>query len=215
MFLTELEKELFEDAEIGTLSMSLPQAAFIASGVDSTQLKPYMRTFFDMTTDLRNHVKGYDQVKNAEVIFDWLWKTKPNRYELEGNFRLTQVVDAYLDEKERVGNCLGLTMLYNSLAQALNLPMKAAHLDNFMGRPHVFSMLYTETSMIPIENIFRDGFDYDQHKHNPQLVEWDNIHLIADLYNSRANEEGDDELRMKRDLLLSYALQTHITQDSD
>ena len=128
---------------------------------------------------------------------------------------MTQVVDAYSDETERVGNCLGLTMLYNSLAQELSLSVKAAYLDNFMGRPHVFSMLYNEMSMIPIENIFPDGFDYDPHKHNPQVVEWDNINLIADLYNSRANEEGDDELRMKRDLLLSYALQTHTTQDSD
>jgi len=207
MFLTEVEKKLFEDAEKGTLSMSLPQAAYIACGLDSSQLRDYMKKFIDMTIPLRNHVKGHDPVKNAEVIFDWLWKTKPNRYELEGSFRLTQVVDAYLEETERAGNCLGLTMLYNSLAQELNLSMKAAHLDNFMGRPHVFSMLYTEMSVIPIENIFTDGFDYDQHKHNPQLIEWDNIHLVADLYNSRANEEGDDELRMKRDLLLSYALQ--------
>ena len=211
MFLTELEKELFEGAERGKLTMSLPQAAFIASGVVSDQLKEYMKKISDMVTDLKNHVKGYDQVKTAETIFNWLWKTKPNRYKLEGNFRLTQVVDAYLDETKRVGNCLGLTMLYNSLAQALNLPVKAAHLNHFMGRPHVFSMLYTETAVIPIENIFPDGFDYGPHKHNPQFVEWDNIHLIADLYNSRANEEGDDELRMKRDLLLSYALQTQTT----
>jgi len=207
MILTELEKELFEDAESGTLSMSLHQAAFIASGVDSSQLKEYMKNFFDMINDLKNHVKGHDKVKNAEIIFNWLWRTKPNRYELEGNFRLIQVVDAQLDETERVGNCLGLTILYNSLAQESNLSMKAAHLDNFMGHPHVFSILYAETSTIPIENIFPNGFDYDPHKHNPQLVEWDNIHLIADLYNSRANEEGNDELRMKRDLLLSYALQ--------
>jgi len=207
MFLTELEKKLFEDAESGILSMSLPQAAFIASGLDSSQLQEYMKKFFDMITDLGNHVKGHDQVKKAEIIFDWLWKTKPNRYELEGNFRLTQVVDAYLDKTEKMGNCLGLTILYNSLTQELNLPMKAAHLDNFMGRPHVFSMLYEDTSMIPIENIFPNGFDYDQHKNNPQLVEWNNINLIADLYNSRANEEDDDELRMKRDLLLFYTLQ--------
>jgi len=213
MFLTKLEKELLEDAEKGTLSMSLPQAAFIASGVNSSQLQEYMKKFYDMITDLRDRVKRHDQVKDAEIIFNWLWKKNPYRYELEGHFRFTQVVDAHLDETERVGNCLGLTMLYNSLAQELNLSIKAAHLDNFMGRPHVFSILYTEMSMIPIENIFTDGFDYDPHKHNPQLVEWANIHLIADLYNSRANEEGDDELRMKRDLLLSYALQTNIPQD--
>ena len=213
MFLTRLEKELFGDAEKGKLSMSLPQSAFIASGADPSQIKEYMKKFSDMVTDLKDHVKGHDQVKRAAVIFNWLWEAKPDRYEMEGNFRLTKVVDAYLGETERVGNCLGLTMLYNSLAQALNLSMKAAHLDHFMGRPHVFSMLYTEMSVIPIENIFQDGFNYEQHKHNPQLIEWDNIHLIADLYNSRANEEGDDELRMKRDLLLSYALQKHTTQE--
>jgi len=46
-------------------------------------------------------------------------------------------------------------------------------------------------------------------------MEWDNINLIADLYNGRANEEGNGEFRMKWDLLLSYALQTHTIQYSD
>ena len=159
MFLTDLEKEFFEVAENGTLSVSLPQASFVASGVDSFQLKEYMKKFFNLVTELKNHVKGHDPVKTAETIFNWLWRTKPNRYELEGNFRLTQVVDAYLDETERVGNCLGLTMLYNSLAQELSLPMKAAHFDKFMGRPHVFSILYNGLAHMDVETTTPEGFD--------------------------------------------------------
>lgn len=60
--------------------------------------------------------------------------------------------------------------------------------------------------MIPIENIFPNGFNFERHRNKPQIVEWDNIHLIADLYNNRANYEKNDEHRLKRDLLLPFGL---------
>jgi len=207
VLLTELEKELFEDAENGTLSMSLQKAAFIASGIASSQVEGYLKRFSSITNDLKDSIKGHDKAEKARSIFNWLWKTKPRRYELGGNFKLTLVIDAQLKDTEKVGNCLGLTILYNSLAQDFNLPVKAAYLDNFLGFSHVFSIFYLESSRIPIENVFPNGFDYDPHKNNPRIVEWDNIHLVADIYNSRANDEDNDELRMKRDLLLSYIIQ--------
>lgn len=142
--LTKLEEDLFEGVKSGKF-FSLTQAAFIVSGVDSSQmLGVYMRKFYSIVAHLRGDVKGYDEVK-ARTIFDWLWKTKPRRYQLGGNFKLTQVVDAQLGETEKVGNCLGLTLLYNSLAQEFGLSMKATYLDNFLGYPHVFSILHAET----------------------------------------------------------------------
>ena len=211
MFLTEPEEQLFKDAEFGTLSMSLPKAAFIASGLDSSQLEKYMARFDSITRNLIVSIKGRDKREDAEVIFDWLWETKPNRYERGGNFRLPSIVDAYLEETEKVGNCLGLTTLYNSLVHKFGIPMKAAYLENFMGFPHLFSLFPSETGTVPVENIFPNGFDYDPHKHNREIAVWDNLHLVADIYNSRANEEDNDELRMKRDLLLSYGMQNENT----
>ncbi len=204
MLLTELEEQLFNKSENGNLSMGLPGAAFIASGLDSIQIEEYMKRFNDFSTNIRDKIKGDDKRKDAEAIFHWLWKTKPNRYERGGNFRLHLVIDAYWGETEKVGNCLGLTTLYNSLVQEFGIPMKTAYLENFMGFPHVFSILFSDEGKIPIENIFPNGFDYDSHKHNREIAVWDNLHLVADIYNSRANEEESDELRMKRDLLLSF-----------
>jgi hypothetical protein len=84
--------------------------------------------------------------------------------------------------------------------------MTAAYIDDFQGYPHVFSILYSGTEPMPIENIYSNGFDFDLHRHNTGLVEWKNLHLIADIYNSRANEEDNEEHRLKRDLLHSYIL---------
>ena len=204
MILTEPEEQLFEETGRGVLSMGLPRAAFIASGLGSSLLEAYMTRFNRIKENLGDSIKGQDKREDAETIFDWLWKIKSNRYDRGGNFKLPPVVDAYLGEREKVGNCLGLTTLYNALAQTFDIPMQAAYLDNFMGSPHVFSLFPSETGTLPIENIFPNGFDYAPHRPNRQISKWDNIHLIADIYNSRANEEDNDELRMKRDLLLSF-----------
>jgi hypothetical protein len=59
---------------------------------------------------------------------------------------------------------------------------------------------------MPIENVYSEGFDFDVHRHNARIAVWKNLHLIADIYNSRANEEDNEEHRLKRDLLLSYLL---------
>ncbi len=211
MFLTEPEERLFKDTGLGGLSMGLPRAAFIASGLDASQLEKYMAGFNSITRNLNDSIKGYDKREDAEAIFDWLWEIKPNRYERGGNFKLPPVVDAYLGETEKVGNCLGLTTLYNALAQTFDIPMKAAYQENFMGFPHVFSLFPSETGAVPIENIFSNGFDYDSHKDHQGIITWENIHLVADIYNSRANEEDNDELRMKRDLLISHGIQNENT----
>ena len=211
MFLTGPEEQLFKDAEVGRLSMSLQEAAFIASGLASSQIVEYISKFDDITRNISDLIKGCDKREDAEAIFDWLWGKKADRYERGGNFKLPQVVESYLGETEKVGNCLGLTTLYNALSQAFDIPMKAIYLDNFMGFPHVFSLCPSDTDTIPIENIFPIGFDYDSHKNNPLTEIWGNIQLVADIYNSRANEEDNDEFRLKRDLLLSYAMQSENT----
>jgi tetratricopeptide (TPR) repeat protein len=138
--------------------------------------------------------KGGD-VERAREIFDWLWRAKPYRYQYRGNFRLTDVLEAQVGERRQVGNCLGLTLLYNVLGQRFGLQVKAAHLEDAFGvGPHVFSILYAEGCCIDIENVFPHGFDYQGHKGNPQREEWGDRELIADIYHSRANElfeQGD------------------------
>ncbi|MFQ5827278.1 MAG: tetratricopeptide repeat protein, partial [Dehalococcoidia bacterium] len=119
-----------------------------------------------------------------------LWRTKPQRYQPRGSFRLNEVLTAQLDQgRKGVGNCLGLTVLYNVLAQRLGLRVGAIHLEAaFDTGPHVFSLLYTAGSTIDIENIFPHSFDYRGHRENPAREEWKDRELVADIYLSRGNE---------------------------
>lgn len=210
---TLLEGEKGEKGEKGG-GIDLAKGALLASGVETEQqFNRYLakvdrlcQRIVDTLCDLFE--KGSDWEK-AKGIFDWLWRAKPYRYEYGGSFRLTEVLDAQLGEKgggveggesEKVGNCLGLTLLYNVLAQRFGLMVGAAHLEDAFGLgPHLFTVLYTGGRTIDIENIFSDGFDYREHQGAPLMgvgresgegkrEEWGDRELIADIYHSVANE---------------------------
>jgi len=116
----------------------------------------------------------------------------------KGSYKLTEVLDAQLDPKiEKVGNCLGLTVLYHVLAQRLGLKVKAVHVEDAFGQgPHVFSILYTSSGTVDIEHILPNGFDFESHLHNPHRTGWGDAELIADIYHSIGNrlfEQGSHE----------------------
>lgn len=78
--------------------------------------------------------RGGDREK-GKAIFDWLWTNKPKRYQRLANFRLTQVIEAQLREKEEtVGNCLGLTLLYNVLCQRFGLKIRVEEAKEYMAK---------------------------------------------------------------------------------
>lgn len=175
----------------------LGKAALTASGLTPRELRDYLAKIDLLCQSIRAEAPpGGSDAQKAEALFDWLWQTKPQRYEYRGPFQLREVLDAQLSPTlGKVGNCLGLTLLYNVLAQRLGLRVGAGHLEEAFGRgPHVFSMLYTEGGIIDIENIFPHGFDYPGHRDNPLREEWGHRELVADLYHSRGNHffEGGD-----------------------
>jgi len=122
----------------------------------------------------------------ARALFDWLWSTKPDRNESGGTFRLTRVIDAQLAPRgAKVGNCLGLTLLYNVVAQRLGLDVQAVYLEAVAGRlSHVISMLVSGQKRTDIDNIFPDGFDSKDYLDSSLRVEWGDAELIADVYHS-------------------------------
>ena len=66
---------------------------------------------------------------------------------------------------------------------------EALYLENAFGMgPHVLTVLKTEDSIIDIENIFPDGFDYKGHLDNPSRTRWGDKELVADIYHSLGNE---------------------------
>ena len=131
-----------------------------------------------------------DPFIKAKDLFNWLWKEKPTRYERHGQFRLSAVIDAQLrKDKRAVGNCLGLTLLYNCLLRRMDIYADALFLENAFGiGPHVLTLLQTEESAIDIENILPYGFDYKGHLDHPSRTRWGDRELVADIYHSLANE---------------------------
>ena len=192
--LNSLEKKLFSAAQ-----PDQAWGALIASGVNnSVDLDNYLAKLNTLYQQVAPEIPAASELRKAGALFDWLWRKKPNRSERQGSYKLTEVLDAQLDPKiEKVGNCLGLTVLYHVLTQRLSLKVKAVHVEDAFGQgPHVFSLLYTSQGTIDIEHILPDGFDFKGHLHNPHRTEWGDAELIADIYHSIGNkffEQGNHE----------------------
>jgi tetratricopeptide (TPR) repeat protein len=78
---------------------------------------------------------------------------------------------------------------------------EALYLENAFGRgPHVLTIFRGKESMIDIENILPDGFDYKGHLNDPSRTGWGDTELVADIYHSRGNEfyeKGDYTLALR------------------
>ena len=87
-----------------------------------------------------------------------------------------------------VGNCLGLTLLYNCLLRRNGIRAEAVSLENAFGiGPHVLTLIRVQGTTIDIENILPEGFDYKEHLHDPSRTIWGDQELIADIYHSHGN----------------------------
>jgi tetratricopeptide (TPR) repeat protein len=184
--LSNLEKQLFSSPQ-----PDLAWGSLVASGIRTRrEIDRYLSRMNTLCQQLKDAIKGKDELEKARAIFDWLWQTKPNRSERQGNFRLTEVIDAQLDPNtEKVGNCLGLTLLYNVLAQRFGSKVTAIHVEDALGQgPHVFSILETSQGTVDIEHIFPNGFDFKRHLDNPHRTLWGDVELIADIYHSTGNK---------------------------
>jgi tetratricopeptide (TPR) repeat protein len=135
----------------------------------------------------------------AKSLFEWLWKVKPSRYEFGGHFRLNEVIIAQISEDNAsVGNCLGLTLLYNCLLSRMGLNSEALFLEDAFGKgPHVLTVLHIEHYTIDIENSLPEGFNYRGHYDNPSRIIWGNKELVADIYNSAGNQFFEETKFMK------------------
>jgi tetratricopeptide (TPR) repeat protein len=171
---------------------NLEKESLLASGLkDHRRLVEYRGKLDQLAKQCIGQMKpSYDPLEKASTLFDWLWERKPGRYKPQGHFRLNDVIDAQLGKKDQpVGNCLGLTLLYQCLLKKMSIHADALYLENAFGMgPHVLTLLQTDTSAIDIENILPDGFDYQGHLNNPSRTRWGDKELVADIYHSLGNE---------------------------
>jgi tetratricopeptide (TPR) repeat protein len=171
--------------------------SLLASGLKGNrQLLEYGKKLDELTRLFMGQMKPSNEpVEKARGLFVWLWERKPGRYKLGGQFRLTDVIDAELSKDSRtVGNCLGLTLLYNCLLRRVGVHTDALYLDHAFGiGPHILTLLHAGKSTIDIENILQDGFDYKGHLNHPSRTKWGDKELVADIYHSLGNEYFEKE----------------------
>ena len=183
-----MERGLF----IKRKTFDLVKNAFEASGVrEEEKIALYFGKLDDLYQRFFSGTRlSPDPSSRARALFEWLWKVKPARYKPQGHYRLSEVIDAQTDPNEQtVGNCLGLTLLYNCLLRKMDIMAEALYLEDGFGRgPHVLTFLRIAESPIDVENVLRDGFDYKGHLSNTLRVRWGDRELVADIHLSQGNE---------------------------
>lgn len=174
------------------MAFDLEKEALIASGLkDKDQIRDYIRKLDSLSLQFGPEGgRGFSEVTRAQKLFEALWKDRPNRYQPKGQFRLHEVVYAQLCQKGRVvGNCLGLTLLYNCLLKRMGIDAQALYLENAFGiGPHVLTVIRMDDFAIDVENILPAGFNYRGHRKNPSRVAWGDKELVADIYQSKGTE---------------------------
>jgi len=173
-------------------AFNLEEEALLASGIQDTNEIAFYVAELDKIIQqfLRQMAPSLDQVQKAKALFTWLWTSKPDRYKSQGSYKLNEVIEAqFKEDAKSVGNCLGLTLLYNCLLRKMDIYAEALYLENaFETGPHVLTLLQTEKSFIDVENILPDGFDYKGHRTRSERTKWGDRELIADIYHSVANQ---------------------------
>ena len=176
---------------MGEEPFDLELESFRASGVGAQNIAHYQHLFNELQRIfLKEVILSDDPVIKAKQAFDWLWQEKPNRYQPKGHYKLSDVIESQLSKEDRaVGNCLGLTVLYNCFLRRIGVHAKALQLEYAFGiGPHVLSLLSGGHVDIYIENIFKQGFDYKGHLDNPSGKKWGDQEIVADIYHSLGNE---------------------------
>lgn len=179
------------------MNFNFEREALIASGVTKEdRIHAYLRELDELVSQFEQHVppRG-DPILVAQDLFVWLWQKKPNRYKAGASFRVQDVIRAQMSEsREPVGNCLGLTLLYNSLLRRKKIDARATYLENAFGiGPHVLTALTTQKGVIDVENIFSQGFDFEGHLKDPTRRSLGDRELVAEIYNSAGNEFFENE----------------------
>jgi tetratricopeptide (TPR) repeat protein len=173
-------------------AFDLERQALIASGLrEKNRISEYLDKLSSISSRFMSARNlSFPVEVRARQLFVGLWQDNPKRYQRQGNYRLNQVIDAQiLGRSPGIGNCLGLTLLYNCLLRLIGIEPQVVYLEDAFGlRPHLLTLLKIEHSSIDIDNMLPDGFDYKGYINEPSRVLWGHAELVADVYHSVGNE---------------------------
>ena len=142
-------------------AFNLEEKALLASGIQERSKIVFYLAELDRIYQqfLHQMIPPPDPVDKAKALFTWLWISKPDRYKSQGSYKLHEVIEAQLKgEAKSVGNCLGLTLLYNCLLRKIGIYAEVLYVENAFGiGTHVLTLLQAQKSAIDVENILPDG----------------------------------------------------------
>lgn len=189
----DLEYHMIEQLKAGQCSVE--RALLVVSGLQNEEeVAEYQRKLDRMQKGFEKFNNGlFRKIKEAlfgngqcqeygaaKALFEYLWETKPNRY--NGDFLLAKVIDNQLDNGEgKVGNCAGLTSLYSVLGVRLGLDVAVLYNGN-----HVLSLLSCHGQEIVVENNKRNGFDCN-FEERPKFQKEDLRTLVSSVFYSRGS----------------------------
>lgn len=170
----------------------LEREALRACGlIGAEQVAAYSTKLGQILTAFQDSEKGSDTepLDLSERLFRWLWEQKPKRYARGGPFGLREVIDRQLQKGPGpVGNCLGLTLLFNCLLTRVGVCVHALYLENAFGNgPHVLSLIVDGLHTVDIEHLSAEGFGFQGHLEDASREVWGGKELLADVFHSMGN----------------------------
>ena len=160
--------------------VSLERALLVASGLDEEGVETYVGKIDKIQENFTEWLKEKKNVQQpqelsvydrAEALFNYLWETKPDRY--NSNFLLADVIDAQLSENvnEKVGNCIGLTSLYTVLGIRNGLELSVLYTNTQMfDESHTLNLLHDGDQEVVIENIHPSGFNFKKESDSENII---------------------------------------------
>lgn len=170
----------------------LKHSLLIVSGIEDRRTgNKYLEKFDEIYKqyDFLLKEKGLfysDKLKKAEILSEYL--TMPVRYN-KHKFLFHQVIDARLSKNPfcKHGNCIGLTSLYNALAQKENI-----YTGVYKQRSHIFSRVIISNREYAVENTYKGGFNVKIKGHYGKNS---NNELLASILVSRNFKNIKDKMR--------------------
>ncbi|MFA5887970.1 MAG: hypothetical protein WC852_04645 [Candidatus Nanoarchaeia archaeon] len=173
-----LEDELILDLSKGR-NVNIERALLITSELDEESIKQYHEKLNLLERGFeeyqQNHKSIFFDITKPKVIardiHNYLWENNKNRFFQEGNYLLSKVIDAQIEESSPVGNCVGLTSLYTMLCNRRGLDVAIM----FM-RKHIMPRVLFDDISIDVESQYRNGFGIKADKDAKQYSQLALVH---------------------------------------
>jgi hypothetical protein len=181
---------------------ALAYSLFIASGIEKKKdIKRYMKMLNNIQKDFkakRNpRYKEFCETGKAQELHNYLWNGYENKERArEKKFNFADAVYRQVRGSESVGNCVGLTTLYGTLALMNGIDFYALISEDFIddiGSHIMGRVLKPDGEPVDIECTNADGFGQGQSKnfniHSPSVLISCQYNNLAGIFINRGDYE--------------------------